>query len=333
MSNSGRKSSPPVLPPDINGESTSLPSLESLVLGTAVDGKALSGTSPFPLLPPPPNSASSPVYWHAGIGANVTAYGASCTISCYRPKVEPGDLSHISVALINDDPSHGEQSIQAGWIRSPSGVQGAPDGAYQADPSQLYVYFTTTGAAGEPADNVKGFNIYQEGFVCLEDTFQPGIDFLAGSLVGGAQRSVDLKFQLSGDKWNLRLNGTVIGYFPTRLFTTDQRDLANPPLADVSKTLADHATKVVFYGQVLDSRDGLTSSDMGSSMFPEEGYRRAAFLGKMQYQPKSTVVDPKMADADDSWSRVVDDPERYNCLVSWKSGSTSRTYMYIGGFG
>ena len=129
------------------------------------------------------------------------------------------------------------------------------------------------------------------------------------------------------------MNGTIIGYYPTSLFITDRRDLANPPLEDVSKTLADHATRVVFYGQVLDASSGITSTEMGSGKFAEEGYQRSTFVGKMQYQPKPTAVNPAMVDAEDSWDRIVDDPDRYNCLVSWKSSSVWKSYMYLGGPG
>ena len=83
------------------------------------------------------------------------------------------------------------------------------------------------------------------------------------------------------------MNGTIIGYYPTSLFTTDNREPARPLLPDVSKTLAHHGTSVGFGGQVYGSSSGaMTTTDMGSGKFPEEGYKRSAFIGMMKYQDK-----------------------------------------------
>jgi hypothetical protein len=274
-----------------------------------------------------------PFYWNAGVAKSVTSYGASCTLSCFRPAVEPGDFSLLSVYVANDDPSHAQQFIQAGWIRAGGNLPGAA-AVDEPDICRLFVYFTTVGSGGETGDNLRGYNNYQKGWEPVQGTFQPGSGFIPASLVDGAQRSVDLRWQLTGDRWNLRMNGTIIGYYPTSLFKTDNRDQARPLLPDVSKTLADHGTSVGFGGQVYGSSSGaMTTTDMGSGKFPEEGYKRSAFIGMMKYQEKPTQTSSALKDVDDSWTRRVDDPERYDCLVAYKSKSAWLSYMYIGGPG
>jgi hypothetical protein len=309
----------PILPPsDLGAGNRTLLSTSNGTVATAAAAAAA--------------AVSHPVYWNAGISATVTNYGCSCTMSTFRPKVELGDFTFLSAFVTNDDSSHAEQRIQVGWIRAPSSLLGPP---LEADPdlAQLCVFYSVVGSVGAAADFVQGFNDTVQGWVGVPGTFRPGVDVIPASHFNGKQGSIDLKFQLVGDRWNLRMNGTVIGYYPTSLFTVDRRDPANPPLSDPSNTLADHGTRVGFFGQVYDSTGGLTSTDMGSGNFPEEGYGKSAFCYKMQYQPKPTAKDPTMADADSSWTRYVDDPLRYDCLVSWKSNSWWRTFMYLGGPG
>jgi hypothetical protein len=318
--------------------------------GTRTMSENMTIDSPFPIIPPPPlepqievtageqilmaATVSQPVYWNAGVFASVTNYGCSATLSCFRPKVETGDFSYLAAFVSNNDGSHAEQTIMAGWIRSPTSRFGTLS---DTDPyaCQLFVYFSTVGSPSANGDRIQGFNDTVEGWVSTPGAaFLPGTSFLPATIIDGPQGSIDLKFQLTGNKWNLRLNGTIIGYYPTSLFTVDRRDPAAPLLADTSRTLADHANRVGFYGVVYDSKSGgLTSTDMGSGKYPEEGYEKSAFCFKMQYQPQATAINATMADADSSWGRLVDDPLRYDCLVSWKSTSWWRSYMYIGGPG
>jgi hypothetical protein len=106
--------------------------------------------------------------------------------------------------VANDDPSHAQQVVQAGWIRAGGNLPGAA-AVDEPDICRLFVYFTTVGSGGETGDNVKGYNNYQKGWVPIQGTFRPGTSFIPASLVDGAQRSVDLKWQLTGDRWNLRI--------------------------------------------------------------------------------------------------------------------------------
>jgi hypothetical protein len=272
------------------------------------------------------------VWWSAGVSTNITSYGCSFSMSILRPKVNPGDFSAMLALVSNEDSSHPEQSLQAGWIRAtdpafwPSGVD--------PDLCQVFVYFSTAGSTGANSDNVQGWNDEVIGWVQADGEFRPGHDLIPAAHINGSQGFLDLKFQLNSDRWNLQMNGTVIGYYPTSLFTVDTQDPARPLLPDQSNTLADHATKVAFFGQVGDNTsDGMTSTQMGSGKYPDDGFGKSAFISKMQYQPSPTSQQVTMKDADSSWNHFSDDPMRYESRVSWESNSTWRTFMYLGGPG
>ncbi|KAH7370200.1 hypothetical protein BKA65DRAFT_487858 [Rhexocercosporidium sp. MPI-PUGE-AT-0058] len=257
-------------------------------------------------------------WWTAGVFGRETNYGCSCSMSTFRPKVRPGDYSRLTTFVANDDNSHPEQSIQAGWIRGVSGED--------SDLCQVFVYFSTAGSTGASANNVQGWNDEVTGWVQATGAFRPGHDVILASRIDGLQGSLDLKIQLTGDRWNLRMNGNVIGYYPTSLFAV------NAP--DQKETLADHATRVGFFGQVYDaSSDGMTPTRMGSGKYPDEGFGKSAYISKVQYQPSPSNKNATMSDADASWLQINDDPMRYECRVSWKSTSWWRSYMYLGGPG
>jgi hypothetical protein len=275
-----------------------------------------------------------PINWLAGVVGSEINYGCSCNLSCLRPKVEQGDASSLIVLVGNSDPSHPEQTIQAGWTRIPS-AKLTPN-VQDEDQCQLFVFFNTVGGATLPPrqDFISGYNDEVRGWEGIPGAFRLGLDVLPACHIEGPQSSVELKFQLQGDRWNLRLNGTVIGYYPTSLFTVDRTDPGNPRDLDASKTLADHATSVGFIGFVNDSHSGgLTSTAMGSGKWPEEAYGKSAFISNMQYQPAPTNVNPAMADAHDGWQKLVSDPMRYDCLIAWESSSQWQSYVYIGGPG
>lgn len=99
---------------------------------------------------------------------------------------------------------------------------------------------------------------------------------------------------------------------------------------DAGRTLQSGSDVVLWYGEIYNSPEYVTTTDMGSGHFPEDGFGKAAYIrgiyvidtgdNAYQYSPNT--------------GNVISDANRYRLQSHWVSGEGSwGSYMYLGGPG
>jgi Neprosin len=273
-------------------------------------------------------------HWYASTSQKVDNYGGCASFSIFVPTVErPADFSLIQVAVIRD---HGaadsnptgrqEQTVEAGWIFAPSFLGPEP---------VVFSFFTTKGYVdfGRNA----GADAFKQGYNTapgwrinpyIVPTIQPGTRLNPKSIDGGAQYDVKIQYTLVNDQWWLGINDQWLGSYPAELFSRNR--------PDATKTLADHADRINFYGEVFDFKKNpkMTTTDMGSGMFSGSGFSHSAYIRNIQYQPQSSNIDASLVD----YKGVVEtgsvsDPRRYDLITAFPSGTSWGSFMYVGGPG
>ncbi|XP_019100711.1 PREDICTED: uncharacterized protein LOC104788803 [Camelina sativa] len=115
-----------------------------------------------------------------------------------------------------------------------------------------------------------GYNLHDPGFVQTSSEVVLGGAISPVSSIGGRQFEMTIlvwKDPRSGNWW-LRVGTDLAGYWPRELFTT----------------LGDHARKIDWGGEIIDSeRFGRhTKTQMGSGRFPQEGFGNASYFRNIQ---------------------------------------------------
>lgn len=193
----------------------------------------------------------------------VTAYGAEGHLAAFSPYTYRSDeFSLLQVALARGSGS-GKQTIEAGW-------QDYRD-LYGDWKPHLFVFYTTNGYT-KSGDDIGGYNRDVDGWVQYSNVVYPEARSSPNSVRGGAQYSMQIKYQLYQGNWWFRCNGRWIGYYPASLFKTSG--------------LRTRAEKVAFYGEIVDSgKDSVSSwTDMGSGYWPSSGWTWAAYMSHLRYQ-------------------------------------------------
>ena len=188
----------------------------------------------------------------------------------------------------------------------------------------LFVFYTTNGYL-KYGNNIGGYNRDVDGWVQYDGSIHP---FCAAdvpdSVPGGDQYVMKIKYQWYQENWWFQCNGRWIGYYPGRLFMGDQSTFS---------TLGDHATRIGFWGEVGDREElagnGWTSTQMGSGYWPKTGWKWSAYLRNLMVQGDRSGT---LADYD-SRSTSASDPQMYDLLSNFKSGSNWGSYMWLGGPG
>jgi len=104
------------------------------------------------------------------------------------------------------------------------------------------------------------------------------------------------------------------------MFTAATQD---PP----STTLAAGSDVIYFYGEIYNSEDALTTTDMGSGEFAAKGLGRAAYIKNITYTNPKNVSTPYNGVFKD------DDTTRYTHEAHFLSGTNMGSYAFIGGPG
>jgi hypothetical protein len=251
-------------------------------------------------------------HWHTSTAEEATSYGTSASLSMFEAYVEySGDFSLLQGALIRKVTNYGYQTLEAGWINYPDQVQRP----------HLFTFFNT-GNYGF-GDYIGGWNTDYKGWVQTDNTYYPGMELNPLSVRGGEQHDFQIQYKLHEKNWWFAVNGTWIGYYPGSLFTKDGRS--------ASETLESRADQVNWYGEIYQTGDPETTSDMGSGHFADEGYGKAAYIRNMKIF--DTKDSNNTRDYDGSWQVVVEDPKRYSLDTHFKSGEEWGSYFYIGGPG
>jgi hypothetical protein len=258
-------------------------------------------------------------HWYSTSNQTVNNIGGSGIFSLFAPYVQsPNDSSLLQTAVTRQNvlitggrgPSlELPQTVEAGWINFPSQV---------AKP-HLFTYYTVNGYLGE-GDNQGGWNTEHAGWVQVDSKIHPGSVFTPLSVDGGVQHDLKIEYNLHGGNWWLAVGGKWIGYYPGSLFSSVSSD---PP----STTLAGGSDDIYFYGEVFNSEDTLTTTDMGSGEFAATGLGHAAYIKNIAYTNTNNVSTPYNGVFTDS------DTTRYTHQAHFLSGTSMGSYAFIGGPG
>lgn len=251
-------------------------------------------------------------HWYVSTADAGDNLGTSATLSMYKAFVESDDdFSLLQTAVSrNNVPKVGVQTVEVGWINYPTQVRNP----------HLFTFFTTNGYQAF-GDYLCGWNTEYQGWVQYDNSYYPGMEMTPLAVVDSVQAEFAITVRLVGGNWWVGINGKWIGYYPGNLFTRD----GNPS----SATLETKSTQVNWYGEILQSQSQLTTTDMGSGHFANEGNKKSAYIRQIR------VVDlsGQAFDYDGSQQVIVDDPKRYSISANFNSGSNWGSYFFVGGPG
>jgi hypothetical protein len=261
----------------------------------AASSKIIKQLPPKSLSPQKSKRQYSGVHWYVTSDQAVSSIGGSATYSIFDAYVQSsGDFSLLQTAVtkgnvpIPNNPSQsGGQTLEAGWINYPDQIQSP----------HLFTYFTTCNYQCS-GDNQGGWNTDQAGWVQVNNKYFPGIVFSPDSTIGGTQYEIQLEYQLYQGNWWLYVIDTWIGYYPASLFSAGE--------ANAAATLADGSDTIFYYGEVYNSENAETTTDMGSGEFGTARSGQAAYIHNMVYQDTSGNYQDYTAGFGDS------DSSRYN---------------------
>ncbi|KAJ3498655.1 hypothetical protein NLG97_g944 [Lecanicillium saksenae] len=251
-------------------------------------------------------------HWYSSSSQSANSHGSSAALSMFKAYVaNNNDFSLLQTAVVHlDVPNVGIQTVEAGWINYP---------AQTANP-HLFSFFTTN-AYQSYGDYVSGWNTEYRGWVQYDNEYYPGMELSPLSVVGGDQHNLQIQYKLESGNWWLAVNGKWVGYYPASMFVTRGNS--------AGVTLADHANTVDWYGEIYQSEDSMTTTDMGSGHFASEGYGKAAYIRNILI----TGTDDRDTDYDGSAGVVVSDTNRYTIDTHFKSGQSWGSYFFLGGPG
>ncbi|CAH8275617.1 unnamed protein product [Arabidopsis lyrata] len=208
-------------------------------------------------------------------------YGAKGNINVWNPNVSPDQFSLAAMTVSGNE---GFQSISAGWIVYP--------GLYHNNQSRLFTYWTADGN-----NKTHCYNTLCPGFVHVSTKYAIGMLVQPVSIYDGQQYQLEVSIyqdHVTGDWWFV-LNNEPIGYWPKSLFKP--------------QGLADGASAVFWGGEVYSSVKEKSPS-MGSGHFPQEGYKKAAYVNGFKIITDITKeVSSPLASA---LKTVADSPNCYN---------------------
>jgi Neprosin len=261
---------------------------------------------PLPQVP----TAGNPKHLWCALSKSVNCYGGFAYLSSYRPYVQWEDeFSLLQIAVTNDS-NEGRQSVEAGLI------------VYKPVNKDLklhlFTYYSTIGHTSD-GDNVGGYNTRNIGWVQRSPFVTPGCEIPSTSIstVGGNQYATYLEYRLYQGNWWLNCDGKWIGYYPSTLF--------NDP------GLRSRGNWIHFYGEVVDSSShaGDTKTNMGSGEWPNKGWRKAAYLRNLSYLSSGS----NYVELDSNVSQVISDKRMYDMEPHMQSGTSWKSYMWLGGPG
>lgn len=254
----------------------------------------------------------------AHTGQEVQTHGANAKFSLFKAFVEQSsDFSLLQVGVWRHNAAHAgtgprKQTVEAGWINFPN----------QGSLPHLFTFFTANGYE-RYGDNVCSWNRDFKGWVQVDRDLFPGVAFLSLSTIGGGVKAeADIGYIYYEGNWWLTVLGRWVGYYPGTLFSAGG---VNP-----NDTLNSYADHISFFGEVFNSENEQTKTDMGSGEFPEKGLGNAAYLRNIVYY---SVDDDRAVDYDGSAQIIVSDQDRYRLKTSFKSGTDWGSYFYLGGPG
>lgn len=237
-------------------------------------------------------------------GTSQEVYGAKATINVWDPSIEVVNEFSLSQIWVLSGSFDGSDlnSIEAGWQVSPE--------LYGDSRPRLFTYWTSDAYQATGC-----YNLLCSGFVQTNSRIAIGAAISPISLANGNQYDITIliwKDPKLGNWWMGFGDNTLVGYWPTELFTH----------------LADRATMVEWGGEVVNSRPNgeHTSTQMGSGHFADEGFGKASYFRNLE------VVDSdnSLSSANDI-STLAENNNCYNIKSSYNN--EWGTHFYYGGPG
>ncbi|KAL7148713.1 hypothetical protein ABFS83_06G197400 [Erythranthe nasuta] len=236
--------------------------------------------------------------------ASGEVYGAKATINVWDPSIEVVNEFSLSQIWVLSGSFDGSDlnSIEAGWQVSPE--------LYGDSRPRLFTYWTSDAYQATGC-----YNLLCSGFIQTNSRIAIGAAISPVSSTGGSQYDVTIliwKDPKLGNWWMGFGDSTLVGYWPTELFTH----------------LADRATMVEWGGEIVNSRANgeHTSTQMGSGHFAEDGFSKASYFRNLE-----------IVDSDNSLSSARDIStlaENTNCYNIKNSYNNEwGTHFYYGGPG
>ncbi|KAI3878348.1 hypothetical protein MKX03_021808 [Papaver bracteatum] len=241
---------------------------------------------------------------YAAIQVQGNFQGAQAKINLWKPLIElPTEIS-VSQIWVSAGGEKDTNTIEAGWEVNPT--------IYGDDQTRFFIYWTADNYASAGC-----YNLECDGFVHISSSIALGCTFTELSTFKGDQK--DATFSIHKDPksghWWLQLQGIVVGYYPSSLFT------------ELSKT----ATRVFWGGEIINrkSKGRHTSTQMGSGHFPSEGgLRTSSYFNWVQVVDLNNVMkDPQ------NIAEVVTNPHCYNLTIDNNNHATNGYGFYYGGPG
>ena len=258
-------------------------------------------------------------HWYCQANQTVSNIGGTGTFSMFAPYTQSdADFSLLQTAVTRHDvniqagrfpPFPGTQTVEAGWINWKEQV---------AQP-HLFTYYTSNNYV-QDGNNQGGWNTDFTGWVQVDTAIHPGSVFTPLSENGGAQNDLKIEYNLHDGNWWLAVEDKWIGYYPGSLFAAASTDPAESTLAGGSDT-------IYFYGEVTNNEEELTTTDMGSGEFANQGYGKAGYIFNIAYTNPNNVSTPFNGPWRDS------DTSRYTHESHFLSGTSRGSYAFIGGPG
>ncbi|GLJ25780.1 hypothetical protein SUGI_0493600 [Cryptomeria japonica] len=231
-------------------------------------------------------------------------YGAKASLNVWEPHIEaPGEFSLSQMWVLSGSFDGSDlNSIEAGWQVSPE--------LYGDNMPRLFTYWTS-----DSYQETGCYNLLCSGFIQTSESVAIGAAINPVSSFNGPQYDITIlvwKDPKEGNWWMELGDGTLVGYWPSSLFTH----------------LSDHATTVEWGGEIVNTQQGgdHTSTQMGSGHFANEGFTRASYFRNLQ------VVDADNSLQDiESVSTLAEDSDCYNIQSS--VNADWGTHFYFGGPG
>ncbi|KAL8544544.1 hypothetical protein ACS0TY_004931 [Phlomoides rotata] len=231
-------------------------------------------------------------------------FGARATINVWDPSIEVVNEFSLSQIWVLSGSFDGSDlnSIEAGWQVSPE--------LYGDSRPRLFTYWTSDAYQATGC-----YNLLCSGFIQTNSRIAIGAAISPISSTGGNQYDITIliwKDPKLGNWWMGFGDNTLVGYWPTELFTH----------------LTDRATMVEWGGEVVNSRanNEHTSTQMGSGHFAEDGFGKASYFRNLE------VVDSdnSLSSAHDI-STLAENTNCYNIKSSYNN--EWGTHFYYGGPG
>jgi hypothetical protein len=251
----------------------------------------------------------------APVGYNVHAaalhsgrhFGGQAVVNVWRPWVEWSDEFSLGQVWVSRGAGSQHQTVEVG-------LQVRKDSFGDWEP-HVFVYYTTNNYAAD-GDFIGGYDRDVKGYVQHSQVIYPRTRISPTSQIGGTQYEMEFKVQLSGGNWWLKVNGEWMGSYPTSLFA--------------ATGLRGEADRLDFGGEVFDAQahPGTTNTDMGSGLFPWEGYGRAAFM-------RSLMIQTDQAGAMAAFTGVAsaDQPDCYGIAANLSGAGVWGSHFFWGGSG